>query len=125
MRDVVIRYRRALVIAVHLALWTLAYAGAFLLRFELDIPSAYFRDAPVLLGTLLVIRAVVHWQLGLFHGLWRYSGMRDLMQLVKAVTFSTAAFVVALAFISHFVFPRTVIVLDWLLSIMLVGGLRF
>ncbi len=125
MRDVVIRYRRALVIAVHLALWTLAYAGAFLLRFEFEIPSAYFRDAPVLLGTLVAIRAAVHWRLGLFHGLWRYSGMRDLMQLVKAVTFSTAAFVVALAFISHFVFPRTVIILDWLLSIMLVGGLRF
>ena len=125
MRDVVVRYRRALVIAVHLALWTLAYAGAFLLRFEFEIPPAYFRDAPVLLGTMLAIRTIVHWRLGLFHGLWRYSGMRDLTQLVKAVTFSTAAFVVALAFISHFTFPRTVIVLEWLLSITLVGGLRF
>ena len=125
MGDVVVRYRRALVIAVHLALWTLAYVGAFLLRFELEIPPAYFRDAPALLGTLLVIRTVVHWRLGLFHGLWRYSGMRDLIQLVKAATFSTALFVVALAFISHFIFPRTVFVLEWLLSIMLVGGLRF
>ena len=73
MRDVVVRYRRALVIAVHIALWTLSYFGAFLLRFELEIPSAYFRDAPVLLGTLLAIRTAVHWRLGLFHGLWRYS----------------------------------------------------
>ena len=125
MREVVVRYRRALVVAVHLALWTLAYAGAFLLRFELEIPPAYFRDAPALLGTLLAIRTAVHWRLGLFHGLWRYSGMRDLLQLVKAATFSTAGFVIALAFISHFTFPRTVVVLEWVLSIMLVGGLRF
>ncbi len=125
MRDVVVRYRRAFVVAVHLALWTLAYAGAFMLRFELEIPPAYFRDAPALLGTLLAIRTAVYWRLGLFHGLWRYSGMRDLLQLVKAATFSTAGFVIALAFISHFTFPRTVVVLDWVLSIMLVGGLRF
>jgi FlaA1/EpsC-like NDP-sugar epimerase len=125
MRDVVVRYRRALVIGVHLGLWTLAYAGAFLLRFELEIPPAYFRDAPALLATLLAIRTAVYWRLGLFHGLWRYSGMRDLIQLVKASTFSTAGFVIALAFLSHFTFPRTVVVLDWVLSIMLVGGLRF
>jgi FlaA1/EpsC-like NDP-sugar epimerase len=125
MRDVIVRYRRALVIAVHLALWTLAYGGAFLLRFELEIPSAYFRDAPILLAALLTIRAIVYWYFGLFHGLWRYSGMRDLLQLVKASTLSTAGFVLALVFLVHHTFPRTVIVLDWVLGIMLVGGLRF
>lgn len=125
MRDVIVRYRRALVVAVHLALWTLAYAGAFLLRFEFEVPREYFRDAPMLLAVLLVIRTAVYWRFGLFHGLWRYSGMRDLMQLVKAATLSSAAFIIALVFLVHAAFPRTVIVLDWLLTIMLVGGVRF
>ncbi|MGC4079581.1 MAG: aminotransferase class I/II-fold pyridoxal phosphate-dependent enzyme [Rubrivivax sp.] len=125
MRDVVVRYRRAFVVAVHLALWTLAYLCAFLLRFEFDIPRGYFRDAPLMLVTLLVFRTAVHWRFGLFHGLWRYSGMKDLLDLVKAVSLSTVLFVVALVFIVHDAFPRTVILLDWLLSIMFVGGLRF
>lgn len=125
MRDVVVRYRRALVVAVHLLLWTLAYAGAFLLRFEFDVPSPYFREAPVALASLLLVQTIVHWRLGLFHGLWRYSGMRDLMQLVKGATFSTIAFAVAVLFIVQGSFPRSVIVLDWVLSIMLVGGMRF
>ncbi|MBS2016794.1 MAG: polysaccharide biosynthesis protein [Deltaproteobacteria bacterium] len=125
MRELIVRYRRPLVIAVHLGLWTLAYASAFLLRFELEIPPAYFRDAPLVLASLLVTRGIVYWHFGLFHGLWRYSSMRDLLQLVKASTLSTVIFVVSLVFLVHDAFPRTVIVLDWLLSIMLVGGVRF
>ena len=83
MRDVVVRYRRMLVIAVHIGLWTLAYACAFMLRFELEIPRPYFRDAPILLGTLLAIRTAVYWRLGLFHALWRYSGALEAISEIR------------------------------------------
>jgi FlaA1/EpsC-like NDP-sugar epimerase len=126
MRDVIVTFRRPLVVAVHLGLWMAAYWGAFLLRFEFEIPAAHWRTAWRVLALLLATQTIVHWRLGLFHGLWRYSGMRDLIQLVKAASISTGILVALWVFVpSKVVFPRTVVILDWLLSIMLVGGLRF
>lgn len=125
MRNAIIAYRRVLVIGVHLALWTVALALALLVRFEFDIPRAYFGFVPKLLALSLAIRGLMHWRLGLFHGLWRYSGSRDLLSLIKAATLSSALLAAAWAFGGSGVFPRSVFVLDYVFSIMIVGGLRF
>src|SRR3954451_5698924 len=89
MRSLIIRYRRFFVVVVHLILWTLALTASLLLRFEFTIPRAIFALVPKLLLLTLVVRALAHWQLGLFHGLWRYSGSRDLVSLLKAATISS------------------------------------
>jgi FlaA1/EpsC-like NDP-sugar epimerase len=125
MRNVIITYRRLLVVAVHIALWTLSFTVAFLLRFEFEIPSFYWQRFPTWLATVVCIRLAVHWYVGLFHGLWRYSGTRDLLSLLKAATASAAIFIAAVVFVGPKGFPRTIFVIDWLVSIMLVGGLRF
>lgn len=128
-KDLIVTYRRLLVVAVHLVLWSASFLLAIALRFEFDVPTAYVRVAPPLLAVSLVVRALVHWRLGLFHGLWRYSGSRDLRSLLQAATYSTIAYAAAWAFIgpyvAHGTFPRSVFVLDWAFSILIVGGLRF
>jgi FlaA1/EpsC-like NDP-sugar epimerase len=125
MRDLIVTYRRTLVVAVHLALWTIALLLAIALRFEFDVPAVYGRILPGLLAMSLVVRTTVHWRLGLFHGLWRYSGSRDLRALIWAATLSSIVYAAAWAFISSRYFPRSIFVLDWAFSIMIVGGLRF
>lgn len=124
-RDFVIAYRRLLVVAVHLALWVASFLLALGLRFEFDIPSAFAQLIPGLLATSLVVRTLVHWQAGIFHGLWRYSGSRDLRSLLQASTLSSIASAAAWAFLHTKTFPRSVFVLDWAFSILIVGGLRF
>ena len=69
MRDMIVTYRRALVVFVHLAMWTAALLLAVGLRFEFSVPAGYGRVLPPLLATSLFIRSLVHWRLGLFHGL--------------------------------------------------------
>jgi FlaA1/EpsC-like NDP-sugar epimerase len=125
MRNLIITYRRLFVVSVHVALWAASFVLAFLLRFEFEIPPFYWARLPMWLASLLAIRIVVHWYVGLFHGLWRYSGTRDLINMLKASTASAALFVVAIMFFGPKGFPRTIFVIDWLVSIMLVGGLRF
>lgn len=120
-----LRYRRVAVVAVHIALWTLAFGSAFLLRFEFHIPGAYLRVVPIWLGMLIGIRVVVHWWFGLFHGLWRYSSSRDLIGLIKAACVSTGVFAVVVFLTGPAGLPRTIFIIDWLASIMVVGGLRF
>ena len=129
LRNLVVAYRRPLVIGTHLLLWTLALALAISLRFEFDIPQGFWRLVPLLLGVSLLAKTSMHWMLGLFHGLWRYSGSRDLRSLLKAATLSSVVFATAWALlgtdISHNTFPRSIFVLDWAFTILIVGGLRF
>ena len=89
MRNAFIAYRRFFVVLVHLVLWTVALAASLLLRFEFEIPRAVLQLAPTLLAITLAFRAIVHWRLGLFHGLWRYSGSRDLLSLLQAAGISS------------------------------------
>ena len=125
MRTVIITYRRVLVVAFHLALWAASFFLAVIVRFDFSIPSGFMRVTPELLGVSLVIRSLVHWQLGLFHGLWRYSGSKDLISLVKASLLSSAGTATAWAFMASGNFPRSIFILDFAFSILLVGGVRF
>ena len=125
LKHLVITHRRFLVVLAHLVLWTIALSASFLLRFEFTVPAGLFDVATHLLGLTLVIRALVHWRLGLFHGLWRYSGARDLISLFKAATISTGIIATAWAFMATGTFPRSILVLDYVFSIVAVGGVRF
>jgi FlaA1/EpsC-like NDP-sugar epimerase len=124
--DLLIRYRRALIVAGNASIIPAAYATAFLLRFDFDIPPQYWR---ILLSTvvyLVLIRLVVFQYFGLFSGYWRHVSMADLVNLVTASTISSGIFLVAL-FLSQEVeeIPRSILFLDWLLVIFFSGGLRF
>jgi FlaA1/EpsC-like NDP-sugar epimerase len=125
MRNLFISYRRIFVVLVHLVLWTAALGVSLLLRFEFTIPPSILEFAPKLLLVTLVLRGIVHWRLGLFHGLWRYSGSRDLLSLVQAAALSSALIAAVWAFMSTGTFPRSVLVLDAAFSVLIVGGLRF
>lgn len=125
MRNLIITYRRFFVVLVHLVLWTAGLTLALLLRFEFDVPKPMQALMPKLLGITLIIRALVHRRLGLFHGLWRYSGVRDLLSLLKAATVSSVLIAAVWAFQQTGTFPRSILVLDFAFSILLVGGLRF
>lgn len=127
MRDVIITYRRVLVVVVHLFLWTASILLAIGLRFEFNIPHAFWRLLPGLVAMSLVVRSIVHWRFGLFHGLWRYSGSKDLRGLLQAATISSVLFAACWAFTvpQSRTFPRSVFVLDWAFAILIVGGMRF
>lgn len=124
-RQLIVSYRRPLVIGVHLALWSVSLLLAAGLRFEFDIPGAYRTTLPQLLGLTLLLRSLAFWRVGLFHGLWRYSGARDLRSLVWASTLSSVGVVAVWAFMRTGAFPRSILALDYAFSILIVGGLRF
>jgi FlaA1/EpsC-like NDP-sugar epimerase len=119
-----IAVRRAQIILVHVGLWTLGYVLAFGLRFDFDPDHRYvetmYRWYPILLG----IRVAVFWYAGLFRGMWKYTGARDLKALVVATTASSIALFAALGILFQ-TFPRSVLTIEWALGLILVGGARF
>ncbi len=124
--QILLRYRRPIVLALHLALIPLGYFAAFVLRFDWPVPSMYVKLYGATLILLLPLRLFSFATFGLYRGWWRHVGMRDLTDLVKAVTLSSTLFV-ALLFLAERLagFPRSVLILDWVLSVMLFGGIRF
>ncbi|HEU0014323.1 MAG TPA: nucleoside-diphosphate sugar epimerase/dehydratase [Longimicrobium sp.] len=120
------RFRRPLVVGLHLLLIPLAYRLAFELRFEFEVPpdmdAVYRATLPYLLG----VRLLSFLAFGLFQGWWRHVGMRDLTDLVKAVMLSSGLLLLALFFTERLAgFPRSVLVLDGVLAVMVFGGARF
>jgi FlaA1/EpsC-like NDP-sugar epimerase len=124
--DTLLRIRRPLVILAHVALWIVAYVAAFLIRFDGEMPAAYFNTTYALwLVPLLVLRTAIYGWFGLFHGLWRYTGQRDLLDLAKATSASSAAYGLLILLLGLRAFPRSVLVTEFILTILLVGGVRF
>jgi FlaA1/EpsC-like NDP-sugar epimerase len=103
----------------------LAWAGAFWLRFNLDLPPEYAALLLELLPWVLAIHAAAFWAFGLYRGLWRYASLPDLRRIVAAVGLAAlavpAAFVLARAGEDV---PRTAYVLMPLLLAAMMGGSR-
>ena len=123
---ILLRFRRPLVFGLHLLLIPLAYRAAFAVRFDLEMPPemvpVFWATLPYLMATRLGAFAVF----GLYRGWFRHAGMRDLEDLLKAVTLSSLALLVALFLTQQLVgFPRSLLLIDWGLAVLVFGGMRF
>ena len=124
-RGFIVKNRRIMVTAIHLALVVLANYSAFLLRFDGILPYEQFRNFVVALPIVLVIRLAFYLQGGLYKDLWRYSSISDLIKIIKSVTFGSIAFILLARFVLGYVhYPRSIYILDWLLLILFTGGSR-
>src|SRR5256885_2684754 len=104
-----------------------AYALAYALRFD-SIPHRYQHLLAESIGFVVVGKLVIFALFGLYHKLWRFIDQQDFESIVKAVVSASVALVAVFFAIPKSVAldpPRGVIALDLLLTLGLVGGVRF
>ena len=116
--------RRTLVIIAHLVLWAAALGAAFLLRFDFRLPELHAIQLIVWLPFLLAIRVASFYAFSLFRGIWRYTSAHDAIQIFKATTLGTLVFTLVLVLFFQ-TFPRSVLIIDYVLAMAFVGGARF
>ncbi len=109
-------------------LLSLALYGAFLLRFEGQIPQKDLASLGIYLMIALGVKLPVFYLLGLYRMSWTYVSFNELIAVFKAVSLSSVV-LGALFFIlrgEHLVgaFPRSIFILDYFLTLFLIGGLR-
>ncbi|MFA7606856.1 MAG: nucleoside-diphosphate sugar epimerase/dehydratase [Rhodocyclaceae bacterium] len=118
-------WRSLAVFFFDLAAVTAAWLGAFLLRFNGEIPGDYlfFLGAGLLL--LLPMEAVIFRASGLYRGIWIFASLPDLMRILRAVAISTVTIAVgALLLMPDPPLPRMVWLTYPLLLILIMGGGR-
>lgn len=118
-----------IVMAADAALLFLAYYLAYWLRFETVAPTAevhkfFMETAPAVVTVKLAVMTVY----GLESGMWRYTGLVDLINLIKASAVSFVTLMVAAFFfyygVSAGTVSRSVFIIDTINTIILIGMFR-
>lgn len=114
-----------LVVLFDISLLALSYYGAYWLRFEGHIDATAQAFLIRTLPPLLACKLLCFTFFDLYRGMWRYTGIKDLINVIKASLCGSLLFVAYLAIRMHFVgISRAMLVIDAILTIMAVGGLR-
>jgi UDP-GlcNAc:undecaprenyl-phosphate/decaprenyl-phosphate GlcNAc-1-phosphate transferase len=103
--------RRIFEVLLDVVLVILSYWAAYAIRFPPDSPAwaLFIRTLPVLLFVKMGVFLVT----GVYRGLWRYTGMSDLIVFAKAVVLSSIASVLLILFLFRFEgYSRKVFVID-------------
>ncbi len=103
-----------------------AWVVAYLLRFNFSVPPDFASEMLATIGWVVVVQVSVFVGFGLYRGVWRFASVSDLKRIFLAVS-SAAVLLAAFFFMfkTNVVIPRSVLVLDPLLLILLMGGSRF
>lgn len=117
-----ITYRRRLFeVLLDVALISVAYYSAYLLRFEGQVGGDFdffLRSLPI----MLACQTFSFYIMGVYRGIWESTGIKDLIGYVKAITIGTVMPMLILLFIYRFQsFSRAVFVIYWVVMLILVS----
>jgi len=125
-RDPVWRHR-LFQMFVDAGLVALAYFLAYLLRFDDGIPNRYGDLFVSTVAFVVIGKLAIFYVFGLYEKWWRYVGLRDFESIVKACVAASLVLVGVMFVWSPTTtdLPRSVAVMDLLLTVALVSGARF
>lgn len=108
-------------LAAVVAAWWLAY----LFRFNFDIPPSHLTSLQSVLPWVVLSQFLSFQLFGLYRGHWKYASLPDLRRILLAILFGIAAIPLGLFLLQlHSIVPRSVLLLDPILLLLIMGGSR-
>ena len=99
--------------------------AAYLLRFDFNIPDSMLEMSLKILPILLLIKIICFYFFDLYRGMWRYTSLEDLLNIIKASTVSTLLIITYILYSNRFMgVPRSVFIIDWGFTVLLISGFR-
>jgi FlaA1/EpsC-like NDP-sugar epimerase len=105
--------------------------GAFALRLDTNFYASRYLVFPAvywMIAISLALKLSIYYFFGLYRRLWAYASIKELLLIILAVSAATvavSAIMMTLLITRVLNFPRMVLLIDWLLSLIGVGGFRF
>ena len=123
--------KSAVLLAVHAAIFAVAFFLAFYTRNDFSLHGTWFQTFAATVGGVVAIKLLIFYALGHCHVSWRRVAFGDLTGLLWA---STLSLLVLAAIDGLFLstgrisglqrVPRSVMLLDWAATILVIGGIR-
>jgi FlaA1/EpsC-like NDP-sugar epimerase len=124
-KSIIIKLRRPIIVGFHILLIMLANYSAFWVRFDGAIPEESLALMIKMMPWLILIRGLMFVPFQLYKGMWRYTGIWDLRNVIIGVLASTVVFYIVVHWgygLKHY--PRSIFIIDSLLLIFFMGGSR-
>jgi FlaA1/EpsC-like NDP-sugar epimerase len=98
---------------------------AHLIRFEFTLPSYYSERLLQILPFALITKIVCFYFFDLYRGMWRFTSISDLLNVIKAASVSTLLIICYVLLRYRFIgYPRSVFFIDWCLTVLFISGFR-
>ncbi|HLF37523.1 MAG TPA: polysaccharide biosynthesis protein, partial [Anaerolineales bacterium] len=125
-----LQIRNRVILLGDLILIVTSVLASFALRLDLGVAfSDYLPSTWVMIAIALIVKPAVYYLFGLYRRYWVYASVREL-RLIAAATATGSVVVALFVLLARTLgglqagFPRSVLGIDWLLSLFSVGGLR-
>jgi FlaA1/EpsC-like NDP-sugar epimerase len=114
-----------IIVGFDIVLLTGALYGAYLVRFEFDIPPLFLSRFLMILAPVLLVKLTVFYFFDLYAGMWRFTSIADLFNIIKASSVATLIIVSLILLRTRFEgFSRSVFLIDWCFTILFASGFR-
>jgi FlaA1/EpsC-like NDP-sugar epimerase len=124
--DSFLKYRFLPIVLSQILLICASYYGSFLLRLDTALDESARASFWDTLPLVILVKLIIFYRFGLLRGWWRYVGMDDLVHISLATLSSSSILFGLIEFVWRVRgYPRSVILIDMVLSVMMVGGARF
>jgi len=119
-----LRHRIASLLSLTL-IFTGAYLLSFLLRFEFQLSPAEIRTVASTIGLVVFVKLLVCLYFGIHESWGRFVNFYDLVRILQAATVASAIIVMIdrIALPARLI-PRSIFVLDWCITLLVLGGTR-
>jgi FlaA1/EpsC-like NDP-sugar epimerase len=122
-----VKYRKLIIVSIHVFIVVAAFFFSFASRLDFGFINtpAFFNIFLSTLVPLVIIRMSFYRLYDLFRGLWRYTGLKDLGDIIKASFLGTLMFAVYVFFVQEGKgFPKSIFIIDFAYNILFLGGVR-
>ena len=126
LRSSLMKQRRAFLVLADVSVLLVALLLACFLRFDEFFPNgrSQFPDLMRWMQIDLLLTPLVFYFFGLYRSSWRYASISDLVRIVQGVVVRTVAVVFLFFGLGLSSLPRSVVAMDAVLLVLLIGGLR-
>lgn len=110
---------------IDVCLLCLSWVASYLIRFDFDIPEKFVDEMVAILPVAILIKLICFYIFDVYRGMWRFTSVTDLVDIIKAVSMSTLIIIVWIVLIYRYKnVPRSVVFIDWGFNILAVSGVR-
>ncbi|MFB3883613.1 MAG: polysaccharide biosynthesis protein [Thermodesulfobacteriota bacterium] len=114
-----------IILVIDIFLLGSSYYLSYFLRFEGQIPAENFSGFKNTVWFIIPMKLLVFFSFKLYKGMWRYTSVKDLTNLIKATFVSSGIIILVILYTHRFYgYTRSVFVIDAFLTLVFVGGAR-